>query len=204
MNLPPIIYIRTQDSDTLFAVKSTVFTEDGAIPAGTLLRQMFDGKTLPPPTPICYKDDDIPVFFLPIPSEFFKLMQQGFMFPNSLRYLRDSLPDDATKELWDKHVEHYGLAWTPPELVTSVCTPRNLSKGIISASYASWQQFKKESERQLGLSTKRLVCYEYSFSKQKSNASFAFVDHDYKILSLEMHLSASDEPDVLKYIYDRV
>lgn len=113
MNLPPVIYIRTQDSEILFALKSAVLTEDGAIPAHGLLRRMFDGKTKPP-VPIFYKDE-IPVFFLPIPSEIFKVMQQGFMFPDSWDTLRDNLPENISQELWDKYVEYYGLVFEEEE-----------------------------------------------------------------------------------------
>ena len=109
MNLPPIIYIRTQDSEILFALKSVVLTEDSAIPAHGLLRRMFDGKTKPP-EPIFYKDE-IPVFFLQIPSGIFKVMQQGFMFPDSWDTLRDNLPRDISLELWDKYIEYYGLVF---------------------------------------------------------------------------------------------
>lgn len=111
MSLPPVIYIKAQDSDTLFAIKSAVFTEDGAIPAHSPLRHMFDGKTKSA-EPLFYKDE-IPVFFLPIPSEIFKLMQQGFMFPDSWKHLRNRCASDGAKKMWDKYVEYYGLEFEP-------------------------------------------------------------------------------------------
>jgi len=114
--LPPVIYIRTQDSETLFAMHSHVFTESGTIPDNSLLRYAFS-DVMKMQEPIYYQHN-IPVFFIGVPSKIFQHMLTGFNMAHTWPILEKSLPRDIPQEIWQQYLDHYGLIFAPPPSTT--------------------------------------------------------------------------------------
>lgn len=109
--LPPVIYIRTQDSETLFAIHSHVFTQSGTIPDHSLLRYAFNGATKQQQP--MYYHHDIPVYFISLPSKVFQHMLTGFNMPHTWSLLDASLPKDIPKKVWRQYLDFYGLTFAP-------------------------------------------------------------------------------------------
>jgi len=112
--LPPVIYIRTQDADTLFAVQSRFFTEPGTLPDHSLLRHMFDGRTKTS-VPMGHRDG-IPIFHVSMPVAVFSHMLHGFNLPHMWDHINDNLPGDdrgVSPELWEQYVEYFGVVGLP-------------------------------------------------------------------------------------------